>query len=262
MQVESREVFQKPVTKLSTMTALEKQMAEALRRIADPRNTHFAGDAQVVAREALALFDAQAAEQAAGGGEAVNGTTTGEINGRHYGIRPAVHGRVALGGYTPGALADLLFASDDVMSLNAKLDLTMDQLVPLAQAVLSAISIHLAPAAPVQQVGELPPLPDAQNFLPSAPCGTSCDWDFEEREAILGGMRFYGEQCVRAALSSQPAAQTARTEVDELALLEQLKQKYAPLSPFATEQRMKSQGSFFYVRSAAGAEITTHRPAE
>lgn len=48
------------------MTELEKQMAEALRRIADPRNTHFAGDAQVVAREALALFDAQAAEQAAG----------------------------------------------------------------------------------------------------------------------------------------------------------------------------------------------------
>lgn len=46
------------------MTDLEKQMAEALRRIADPRNTHFAGDAQVVAREALALFDAQAAEQA------------------------------------------------------------------------------------------------------------------------------------------------------------------------------------------------------
>lgn len=32
---------------------------EALRRIADPRNTHFAGDAQVVAREALAELEAQ-----------------------------------------------------------------------------------------------------------------------------------------------------------------------------------------------------------
>jgi hypothetical protein len=34
---------------------------EALERIADPRNTHFAGDAQVVAREALASPPAQPA---------------------------------------------------------------------------------------------------------------------------------------------------------------------------------------------------------
>lgn len=31
-----------------------KRMRSALERIADPRNTHFAGDAQIVAREALA----------------------------------------------------------------------------------------------------------------------------------------------------------------------------------------------------------------
>ena len=136
------------------MTDLEKQMAEALRGLLNDTQHASHDDCDDgpcpvrEAREALAKLDAQAAEQAAGGGEAVNGTTTGEINGRHDRIRPAVHGRVALGGYTPGALADLLFASDDVMSLNAKLDLTMDQLVPLAQAVLSAISIHPAKAAP------------------------------------------------------------------------------------------------------------------
>lgn len=139
------------------MTDLLKQMAEALRHIenaaTDPRIQRY--EIRAAATEALAKFDAQAAEQAAGGGEAVSNTTTGEINGRHDGIRPAVHGRVVLGGCAPGALADLLFASDDVMSLNAKLGLTMDQLVPLAQAVLSAISIHPTPAAPVQQVGEL-----------------------------------------------------------------------------------------------------------
>lgn len=35
-------------------TKLEAAARQALERIADPRNTHFAGDAQVVAREALA----------------------------------------------------------------------------------------------------------------------------------------------------------------------------------------------------------------
>lgn len=36
-------------------------LREALERIADPRNTHFAGDAQVVAREALAAQPQQSA---------------------------------------------------------------------------------------------------------------------------------------------------------------------------------------------------------
>lgn len=40
------------------MTELEIKLADALSRIADPRNTHFAGDAQVVAREALAAYEA------------------------------------------------------------------------------------------------------------------------------------------------------------------------------------------------------------
>ena len=158
---------------------------------------HF--EARRTARDALAKFDAQAAEQAAGGGEAVpychiyeydsplglhralypkqwNGslpnrtvpvyahpapaapvqpvgereafgeTTTGETNGRHDGLRRDLHGGLALGGYTLGALADLLFASDDVMSLNAELDLTMDQLVQLAQAVLSTLSARPEPS--------------------------------------------------------------------------------------------------------------------
>ncbi len=38
---------------------MSDKMREALERIADPKNTHFAGDAQVVAREALAEQPAQ-----------------------------------------------------------------------------------------------------------------------------------------------------------------------------------------------------------
>ncbi len=38
------------------------RLVEALERIADPRNFHFAGDAQVVAREALSAAEAQQAE--------------------------------------------------------------------------------------------------------------------------------------------------------------------------------------------------------
>lgn len=64
---------------------------------------------------------------------------TGDTNGRRDGLRSAVHGRVAVGGYTPGALADLLWASPDVMSLNAELGLSMDQLAQLTQAVLTAV---------------------------------------------------------------------------------------------------------------------------
>ncbi len=36
----------------------EQVLAEALRRIADPKNIHFAGDAQVVARTALSAWEA------------------------------------------------------------------------------------------------------------------------------------------------------------------------------------------------------------
>lgn len=43
------------------MNDVTAKLAEALRRIADPRNTHFAGDAQVVAREALAAYEAEQA---------------------------------------------------------------------------------------------------------------------------------------------------------------------------------------------------------
>jgi hypothetical protein len=41
----------------------KEAMKLALERIADPRNTHFAGDAQVVAREALAIAEAEKQEQ-------------------------------------------------------------------------------------------------------------------------------------------------------------------------------------------------------
>lgn len=70
---------------------------------------------------------------------AVPAPATGDTNGRRNELRPAVHGRVAVGDYTSGALADLLWASPDVMSLNAELGLTMDQLVKLAQALSKAV---------------------------------------------------------------------------------------------------------------------------
>lgn len=44
------------------MNDVTKDLLEAMRRIADPRNTHFAGDAQVVAREAIARAEAAQAE--------------------------------------------------------------------------------------------------------------------------------------------------------------------------------------------------------
>ena len=39
---------------LRRLHALNGELLEALKRIADPRNIHFAGDAQVVARAAIA----------------------------------------------------------------------------------------------------------------------------------------------------------------------------------------------------------------
>jgi hypothetical protein len=41
-------------TELRRLHDLNGELLEALKRIADPRNIHFAGDAQVVARAALA----------------------------------------------------------------------------------------------------------------------------------------------------------------------------------------------------------------
>lgn len=64
----------------------------------------------------------------------------GETNGRNDGLRSALHGRVSLGDRAYGALVDGLFASDDVMSLNAELGLTMDQLVRLVQATHAALA--------------------------------------------------------------------------------------------------------------------------
>lgn len=64
--------------------------------------------------------------------------------GRYDGLRPCVHGcmavgsdacRAVVGGELP-SLADRLWASEEVMSLNAELGLTMDQLARLARAIL------------------------------------------------------------------------------------------------------------------------------
>lgn len=110
------------------MTDLLKQMAEALRHIenaaTDPRIQRY--EIRAAATEALAKFDAQAAEQAAGGGEAVPYCHVYEYD-------------------TPLGLHRALYPKQ----WNGKLP---DRTVP--------VYTHPAPSpAPVQQVGELPPLP-------------------------------------------------------------------------------------------------------
>lgn len=88
---------------------------------------------------------------------------TGDTNERrHDGLRPALHGIVALGGCTSGALADLLWASPNVMGLNAELGLTMDQLVRLARTVLTAAQAPAAGEPATQQPAERVPLTDAE----------------------------------------------------------------------------------------------------
>ena len=44
---------------LRRLHALNAELLEALKRIADPRNIHFAGDAQVVARAAIAKAEGE-----------------------------------------------------------------------------------------------------------------------------------------------------------------------------------------------------------
>jgi hypothetical protein len=44
---------------LRRLHALNAELLEALKRIADPRNIHFAGDAQVVARAAIARAEGE-----------------------------------------------------------------------------------------------------------------------------------------------------------------------------------------------------------
>lgn len=67
-------------------------------------------------------------------------------NGRSLGIRHDLHGAVPVGvradstvagGEIP-SLTERLWNSDEVMSLNAELGLTMDQLVRLARVILNA----------------------------------------------------------------------------------------------------------------------------
>lgn len=116
---------------------MNARMAAALREIAKP----LAKGSKSIVERAADMLDA-----------------TGDTNGRCDGLRPAVHGGLALGGYTHGALADLLWASPDVMGLNAELGLTMDQLVRLAGALSKAfpdvqpkntpLAAQAAPAVP------------------------------------------------------------------------------------------------------------------
>jgi hypothetical protein len=49
-----RELLDSAYAQIRRLHALNQELLEALKRIADPRNIHFAGDAQVVARAAIA----------------------------------------------------------------------------------------------------------------------------------------------------------------------------------------------------------------
>lgn len=68
----------------------------------------------------------------------------GVSDGRCDGLRPVLHGSVAVGGdpyrHVAGgeisSLTDRLWDSEEVMSLNAELGLTLDQLVRLGRAIL------------------------------------------------------------------------------------------------------------------------------
>lgn len=67
----------------------------------------------------------------------------GEINGRHDGLRPFVYGgvpvcdraKLATADRGASSLIDALWASEEVMALNAELGLTMEQLVRLVRAI-------------------------------------------------------------------------------------------------------------------------------
>jgi hypothetical protein len=49
----------KTAAEMRRLHALNGELLEALKRIADPRNIHFAGDAQVVARAAIARAEGE-----------------------------------------------------------------------------------------------------------------------------------------------------------------------------------------------------------
>lgn len=77
--------------------------------------------------------------------------------GRHDRLRLGVHGSVAVGGDSRRAvaggelpsLADRLWASEEVMGLNAELGLTMDQLARLSRAILGP---NVALSRPAREV--------------------------------------------------------------------------------------------------------------
>lgn len=152
---------------------------------------------------------------------------TGDTNGRRVGLRPAVHGRVLVGSYTPGALADLLFASRDVMSLNAEMGLTMDQLLRLTQAVLTAV-----PSPAVAPTQETPAgyklLEDGKTMIPEDWTPLRLEWEPGYPEDVAFGPQFMMDRlkkwldrhfanlvAAKSPTQETPnAAPTAKQEVD------------------------------------------------
>ena len=141
------------------MTDLEKQMAEALRelhqekidymrrnKLGDPFQEH----ATKQAAEVLAHFDAQAAEQAAGGGEAVanDWRLPADLRAGHVTFRAGVHCSALVSRMK--MLHEAAFGVDS---------LTPEQKAENLAALRAGEPMpheftHPAPAAPVQPVGE------------------------------------------------------------------------------------------------------------
>lgn len=191
------------------MTELEKQLAEALRGLDDaycragsPLSREERQEDRkrlIAAREALAAFDAQQAAH------------KGDTNGRDDGLRSALHDRVSLGYGTAGALADRLFASDDVMGLNAELGLSMDQLVRLVQATHSALAQQSAPSEQPAQGGR----ETLRELLAqSAAFAVAAERKGEYRGAYWAADAIQLSGDFRAALAQQPAASVALTADD------------------------------------------------
>jgi len=56
-------LYHSAAAELRRLHAVNAELLEALKRIADPRNIHFAGDAQVVARAAIARAEGELNER-------------------------------------------------------------------------------------------------------------------------------------------------------------------------------------------------------
>lgn len=147
-------------------------------------------------------------------GEAVKEKTYG----RRDEFRPAVHGGVSVGVYANNAVAcggvssltDSLWNSIEVMSVNAELGLTMDQLVRLSRAIISATP----PTAPDQDAQGVSAILDALRVGRVA-----CEWAEKTAEVqqIAAAM-----EIAKSMLSATPSPQAEKQPLSD----EQIEEVY------------------------------------